>query len=686
MAATSSDSSNKQEPPDKKPPCSCYEEAQGNTENCTVSSKPVDYTNGQIALSATDLSWQGFGFSWDHTRSYANVLGTSGFSEQGSNWFASSQPYLVFGSKPGVGPTIGVVNGTNTSIWFYEDVLGNWLARFGALDQLAHDTILQQFVLTDTSGSRLIFHSNSGSLPLSLRGRLKGMEDPSGSRGKVNYNLDDEIASIVWDNGEGLSAAFRYEYEDALELLGLYKIITLEVNRTPVRRVVYQYAEDGAVAGSVGDLLSARVEQWENAAWALVRQDAYRYYLAGEVDGFVHAVKMVFEPSATARLRAAGVDVLTASSTALQPYANLWFRYDASRRVIEERVDGGQHTYSFAWLNAFPRPSLAAVNTWNRRCIETTPDGNQTVVYSNRGGAELVRIRREVATGNQWVNYYQVDESQRVTLHAEPSAVATVVEPTLPIEPLTVTLHPTEGLVYINEYYAFTNGITGWAKGRYRRGYVQKGGTGVIKERQKSLTYSFKNVGAAVVHPIWTRNVLLDVVTNEQAETVYTRTWYQDDLGGPTFQVRQLKILPPVVPEDQHGTGLPEPAYEVYDRQGRLQWEKNGRGFITFRSYDEATDALVRLINDVDTARMNDVPEGWDTPLGGGLHLITDYVNDDQGRTLRTLRPWIEIDPATVNAAGEVPLRVRPVEYTYYRDVEHQRWEAQGYMTGEGAL
>ena len=55
------------------------------------------------------------------------------------------------------------------------------------------------------------------------------------------------------------------------------------------------------------------------------------------------------------------------------------------------------------------------------------------------------------------------------------------------------------------------------------------------------------------------------------------------------------------------------------------------------------TGAMTQRIDDVDTSLVS-APAGWSTPSGGGLHLITDYEHDDQGRITQTLGPSHTID------------------------------------------
>jgi len=98
--------------------------------------------------------------------------------------------------------------------------------------------------------------------------------------------------------------------------------------------------------------------------------------------------------------------------------------------------------------------------------------------------------------------------------------------------------------------------------------------------------------------------------------------------------------------------------------------------------YDEATDAKTRMIQDVNSALFEECP--WTTPPGGGKNLVTDYENDDLGRRLRTIKPWIVVDPQQCVRRANRGWRSgqSTTAFTGMRII--QVWKAQGYMTGPG--
>ena len=88
----------------------------------------------------------------------------------------------------------------------------------------------------------------------------------------------------------------------------------------------------------------------------------------------------------------------------------------------------------------------------------------------------------------------------------------------------------------------------------------------------------------------------------------------------------------------QNGSGVAAQKLEYFDTYGNLIWSMDERGFITGFTYDIPTGALLQRIDDVNTSLVS-APAGWTTPSGGGLHLITDFQFDAQGRHDAVARP-----------------------------------------------
>ena len=102
--------------------------------------------------------------------------------------------------------------------------------------------------------------------------------------------------------------------------------------------------------------------------------------------------------------------------------------------------------------------------------------------------------------------------------------------------------------------------------------------------------------------------------------TTFSYTFYSG-----TCQIQQKTITYPVVSTDQNGSGVAATGKEYYDQYGNLTWQMDERGFITRQKFDIVTGLMTQRIDDVDTAQVSDEPAGWETPTGGGLHLVTDF-------------------------------------------------------------
>jgi hypothetical protein len=82
---------------------------------------------------------------------------------------------------------------------------------------------------------------------------------------------------------------------------------------------------------------------------------------------------------------------------------------------------GGLGTYTFSYTTS---TNPAGVNQWKVRTVETLPDGNQNIVYTNAYGEVMLKSFQDVTTGQQWVNFYEYNLQGQVVLAADPSAVA----------------------------------------------------------------------------------------------------------------------------------------------------------------------------------------------------------------------------------------------------------------------
>jgi RHS repeat-associated protein len=172
--------------------------------------------------------------------------------------------------------------------------------------------------------------------------------------------------------------------------------------------------------------------------------------------------------------------------------------------------------------------------------------------------------------------------------------------------------------------------------------------------------------GDVTIYPVGESTVFRFEDGSGAITTRFDFTWFAD-----TAQIQQQTTTLPVVPTNQNGTGATDTVTDIFDMHGNLIWQRDALGFITRRTYDLPTGAILQEIRDVDGSLVT-LPSGWSTPPGGGLHLTTDFEHDPLGRTTQTLGPEHDV-------FGQA---VRTANWTIYRDLEDETYSAQGYATG----
>lgn len=632
-----------------------------------------------------DLAARGFGLPWGHQRSYANLLSDNAVGINGNSWLVPQLKSLrfvdvVYGDNDP--EKICLILGANSSRWFErdEEAEGVYRAKFSGYDTLTHHPEEAEFVWTEASGQQTIFFDNSEENPPVLAGRLKALTDQARRVVELTYDEDGRLAEIEQEV-DGQANAFTYEYQPGSGVPGVLSGVGLWVNDRPVRRARYRHYEGGD-GGSARDLRSAVIEQYTvaTASWERIERRHYRYYVVGEENGFVHGLKLAIRGTAYQRMIEAGLDPETAPEAELRNFADFYFEYDEERRVTREETEGGRKVYMLGYEPNPEAPDFADVNTWAMRTVEVLPDGNENRVYSNKAGQTILKIVKETATGREWYDYKEYDAWYHMVLQASSAAVDSVTEPALPGSTvLTVTLKAVEGMIREQVFYAATDLSSGAVEGRLKEVTVKKG-TGGTSIKLRKVEYEAHEAFGETIYPLRAQEVYPEETTANAARTTYDYTWYEDG-GEPTFQTREQTTTAPIVPVEQNGSGVAGEESQVFDELGRLRWLKDARGAISYREYDLATGALVQTIQDVDTTRMVDVPEGWHTVLGWGLHLVTDYGTDSQGRQVLTLGPWHEVQ---LQEKDTVATSIRRVEYTSYLDEAHEVRTATGYMTGGG--
>ena len=437
-----------------------------------------------------------------------------------------------------------------------------------------------------------------------------------------------------------------------------------------VRQEAFAYHDGTTTAGSANDLKSAAVE---DAAGNLLEGSYFRYYKAGDANGYPGGVKIALTGTQYTRaVSVLGANLDAATDAQLAPYADAQYQYDAAGRVTQATLagagcsacTGGQGTYMYTYATS---TNGQDPNQWMYQTTAARPDGSTETVYLNGDGE--VMGRAVTAGGVTDATYDRYDANGDVVLEAAPSAV-TKLDPSLAdlvgynTSTNTATdLAGSAGKITVTAYGTSTT-ATGSTPGDVA-GYVKtvsvKQGTTGTAVKQSDTLYTAHTAGSATVYPV----AQSTTYRNADGTGAETTTSAYTFLSG-TNQVAQTTTTPPTVTSTQNGPGAAAPTVTVDDADGRPVWAKDAGGYISYTAYDSGTGAVVKRITDVDTTKTTDfanLPAGWTTPAGGGLHLITTYQVDALGRATKTTSP-----------AGNVA-------YTVYNDTAHETLTYPGWNT-----
>lgn len=626
------------------------------------SSRPVRYHNGEIRIVTSDLVSNAFGADWGHTRSYSNLLRADYDGPNGMNWFIKEAPILL--NDNGTIVIVGIVNNP----LFFNKVGSNYVSRFFIKDTLVHDTAGMKFIHTDIRGKRTEFYDFT--VIEELRGRFIRSIDSHGGTAHVKeaqYDTTTHRLTSISQSVSGVgSVGYVYAYYTSGDNFGKLQSAALQVNGTNVRRAVFEYYGEDEDHGNLSDLKLVTIQTWKTpcpsgtAVWADVHKTYYRYYKAGEEHGFERGLRWVVGPEAFARLEANGHNPLTATNAVIAAYADHNFEFDSQKRVTKEITNGGAMTFSYAYTKS---NFAKGYNNWEVKTVETLPDNNQNIVYTNAWGQVILKVFK--AGTDEWFDYYQFDSKGRMTLQAASSAVASYTESSAGL----VTLNASSGLINVLEYYADNASGTGEAPGRLRYQKLKKGGNGTavlilelqyVKRQTPDGAETFP-VGKEILYP---KEDGTGAITTE-----YSYTWFTN-----TQQVDELTITLPTVPTSQNGTNTTDTRKEKYSPYGQLLWAREERGYITGFAYDLLNGGISQRIDDAGSSSS----PPWTPVSGTRLNLLTDYSYDSLGRLTQELGPSHQID---LNGTATT---VRRARWAVYQDDTFETWEARGYASGTG--
>jgi RHS repeat-associated protein len=647
----------------------------------------ADLFNGAVMTGIDGPSSGAFGLGFGAGASWSNNSGSQvAGGVNGNLTLESSLPLLAReGSN-----TLALENGGSV-LWF--DNNSGWVERYGGTDSLTYDSGNTQYVYVPGDGSITTFYDFSHG---GLSGKIKNMTDADGNPNTYTYNGSSQLTNVDRSNITGTVHTcedFAYAYSTGRVTSITYGQKHWDTGLsqsdpgtyTTIRKTVYTYYGSGVTGGTAGDL---ELAQTEDVSSNVLDTQYFRYYISGDADtnGYVGALKYVLNSESYTRLAESltgGTTPLTATDAQVKPLADEYFQYDStSHKVTETLVQGsgssaastdpGEGTTTYSYDVSGNSPS--SYNTWTNKTTVSDPSGTTSTTYFNSYGEVMLTV---VSDGSDlWGTFNHYDSSGRVDYTASPSAVS--IPDLATIEFYSDLLHSSGGnYQYLNDstglinktsYYSSTTANSGTAGGinlYVSDTYLKHGETGT-DVHQSHTTYFAFTAGTDTYNPVAVSTSYSDDAGSNARSTTYAYTMYTS-----TVQPKLQTVTLPNISGAQNGSNSADSSSTFFDIYGRTIWTKDADGHVNYSAYDQATGATIKTITDVVYASLSGDEQtsfgltGWSNP-SGGLHLVTTYAVDTQGRTTKTTTP------------GGV------VSYTAYNDTGYETRSYSGWQSASG--
>jgi RHS repeat-associated protein len=640
-----------------------------------VADTGVRYADGAVVVRTGDLASNANNFGWGQTRDWTSQSNwADGYT--GSGMELDNLPHL---RRDNSNQTYLVIsNGYNARPF---DVLGsNFTDRYFLQDSFVYNSANHEYVLTDTMGDQVRFNDYTVT-PTAEEGTFKSFTDPYGNVvSVVSYTsgLPGEVQRSSTVGSTTITESYLYSY-NASNLM-TSAVLRRQINGgawSTVRQTAYTYYASGANYGNVGDLEFAQIE---DPSGNVLDTTYYRYGTSNTSTTYTHGLKYVFGPQAYARLTAAnGTSVDSLTDTQVSPYADKYFEYDSSHRVTKAILAGaggttgggnglGTYTYSYTTNAATP---VSGPNFWKTKVIETLPDNNQNIVYTNQYGEVMLAVYKDVGSGNTWDTFTKYDDWGRAILTAGPSAVTGYDDTKNDLLNYSITsgtyqyLATSSGRIDLTDYGTSTTATSSTAGdvfGDLKDTKVEQGQSGTPITTEAWNYIARTTGGGFTLYKTANDTVYRNTDGTGGETTSFSYTWV-----GTTAGVQSVQATLPVISSGENGPGVADAETLYLDGWGRPVWFKDADGFIAYAAWDQATGGLIKTIRDVNTANTGDfmnLPSGWSTPSGGGLHLLGSAVVDALGRPTQV-----------TDAAGNVT-------YAVYLDTQYEVRVYPGWQSG----
>ena len=644
----------------------------------------------------------------------------------GNGWSRTAAPSLTMRGTDPANPTSVSLQFNSSDTRVYQNIPTSAgqpafyrATRQGSTDRFALEG--GNYVFRTAAGDTLTFNGFDAAIPAAARGQLVSRTDSSGNSFEYTFNPDGSVARLT---SRVAGQATPVELQDYVYLPGsdpnTGKVARIDIRRgdsTLVRTTTFTYHDGTTSFGALGDLASMTTL---DATGALLDSSVYRYTPAASGQSLI---EYTFDTDAVRRATAAGINLATATNSAVAPFATDFFAYDAQNRVIRHDVQGagcssctgGIGTFTYAYATN-PRPVLGSNLDWRTKSTETRPDGTERIVYANARTQPMLEVIRTTEGGvtKQQGTYTRYDARGQAIWQVSPEAIA------LPANLADIEQYPdllnevagnfqyisdTSGLIEVTNYAAATTATatTAGSVDRFVSSTAEMRGDRGTAVTQEAFTYFVQSGGGSTVMPLATRTTYPNTTTSGAQTTSYAYTF----TAGTTQIVSQRTTLPTVTTA-QNGPGTAVVTEQVFDAAGREIWSRDGDGFLRYTEYDAQTGAVVKSIVDVDTSRTSDfdaqsLPSGWATPAGGGLHLVTTHEVDRLGRITKATDPngnitftvyddvnhstrtYVGWNTATLAPTGPITVSRRDLSGTYTESLTYSAVpavDAQGRPTG----
>ena len=618
-----------------------------------TSDRPVYFRYGAAYESATDLQLATPLGNWSVSRSY--MSNGTGASDLGNKWLADSVDQYLIQSGSNV---IFLESAASQHTFTGSGSPPTFTALNGATLELEHDSVANEYILTDTmTGRRDTFHDFTV-FTAANRGKLKERSTHawnSQSKSGFSYSYSSgQLTQITTPTGQDFNIV--YTFSGGV----ITKIEVKNADMTPVviAQVDYTYYGDVTTPstdiGSSGDLVQVKVSTADTSgSLSIVRYTQYRYDSASRL-------KAVYEHDAIQRI----IDQLSVTDEAdllkkdddfgtpdVQDFANRRFTYYTANTAtssidtpftMSENLNstyGGAEVAESGYVKTetiltgcgscgsnsgitktyfYTGLSQGTVdqNEVVRIVIEDTEDSNgsahsRTVLGLSDGGQKLREAFIDDPTGTptywcqSWV-MATTGQELRVGEHRAPSAhdVASASELRDFLDPYdsegaswtndTNTLFASDGFILVYEYDS-TGGLPTASK-------VKKGRTGTAYYTGSAIYGDGDGDTSGDDHDLKTlvtSSRTYDTKTTtvgDGDQTTYAYTFWDSD----DREIKTKTTTLPAIPTGQNGSGTATTMVEYYDDEGKLRWTQDGEGYINYFAYHPVTGALALSVIDID--------------------------------------------------------------------------------------